>query len=106
MGRLPDWPDRLGAYIATHAHMRFAWGNYAHDCCSFAFGAATAITGRDLMDGLPTYASAEEADLLLAKPIEAWLDELLPRVEPAMAQRGDIAVADVREETAALIVEG
>ena len=42
--RLPDWPERLAAYLADQRPHRFAWGT--HDCARFAAGAVHAITGQ------------------------------------------------------------
>lgn len=43
--RLPDWEERLYAFIAGVRDRPFAWG--AHDCILFACGAVAAMTGDD-----------------------------------------------------------
>lgn len=40
--RLPDWPERLAAYIEQRRHQPFAWGS--NDCATFAAGALAAMT--------------------------------------------------------------
>lgn len=48
--RLPDWPERLAAFVEQRRHVPFAWG--ANDCATFAADAVLAITGRDPMQRL------------------------------------------------------
>ena len=107
--RFPDWPERLDAYIRSREGKRFAWGRDKQDCCSFAMGAVLAITGVDpmLVAGVPEYQTAEDADLILDDyPIEGTLDGLFEHRLIGMAQRGDVALVIVREEFAAMVVEG
>lgn len=49
--RLPDWPERLAAYIEQRRHVPFAWGD--NDCASFAAGAVAAMTGLTVAEVLP-----------------------------------------------------
>lgn len=106
MQRRADWPERLIAYLSERKRRAFAWGPYAHDCCSFGAGGVAAITGRDVMADVPAYASAEEADALLTKPLGDWLDERFPRRPIGLARRGDIALATLKGQDTVMIVEG
>lgn len=49
--RLPDWPERLYAYIESRRRRPFAWGD--NDCVTFAAGGVVAITGCRLSQVLP-----------------------------------------------------
>lgn len=104
--RRADWPERLIAYLAQRRDRRFKWGPYEHDCCSFGAGGVKALTDVDVMADVPPYASAEQADLLLAKPIADWLDERFPRRPIGMARRGDIALATLDGQDTVMIVLG
>lgn len=108
MQRFPDWPERLVAYVAEREAQRFEWGKDKQDCCSFANGGVIAMTGVDLMADLPDYASAEEADLILATTsLEELMDARLPRREsPAFAQRGDVGLALIKDQPTLVLVEG
>ena len=91
MTRLPDWPERLAAYLAQQRPHRFAWG--VHDCAIFAAGAVSTITGRQ---GLPAqWSSLAEAvrQLRAAGGLPAAVDQVLPRLAvPSLAQRGDVVL--------------
>lgn len=90
--RLPDWPERLAAYIAQQRPHRFAWGT--HDCVGFAAGAVLAITGRQV---LPVqWVDKTEAARLLRRlgGLLAAVSQVLPPLPaPALAQRGDVVLA-------------
>jgi hypothetical protein len=85
----------MSAFIATRRDQPFQWGT--HDCCQFARGAITAITGSDPMPDIEIYATAAAAARILRRhggiehlPIEAGLSEIhLP-----LAQRGDLVSYD------------
>lgn len=67
MQRLPDWPERLAAYVEARRHRPFAWGS--NDCVLFAAGALDAMTGELLvlsllMDG-SIWSNASEAAYVL-----------------------------------------
>lgn len=49
--RVPDWPERLAAYIEQRRHRPFAWGH--NDCGSFVGGALHALTGAPMGAVLP-----------------------------------------------------
>lgn len=105
--RFHDWPERLLAYVAAREVAVFAWGKGAHDCCSFANGGVLAQTGVDLMSDIPDYASADEADLILAAGIEQLVDARLERRRSVgLARRGDLVLADLRGVETLCIVEG
>lgn len=91
MTRLPDWPERLAAYLAEQRPHRFAWGT--HDCVRFAAGAAAAVTGAD---PLPLrWAGPAEAVRLLRQRggLAGAVDGVLQRLpSPALAQRGDVVL--------------
>lgn len=108
MARSPDWPARLCAYIAARQRAPFKWGKRAQDCASFAFGWALEATGIDAMADVPDYASAEEADLLLDDPgFERVLDAHFSRRDGVgLAQRGDLALADINGQLTLTIVLG
>lgn len=107
MRRRPDWPERLIDYIVARESRPFKWGKGEQDCSSFSAGGVLAMTDADIMADVPDYASAEDADLLLAKPLEQWLDERLPRrARASLAQRGDLALANLDGQDTVMIVEG
>lgn len=90
--RLPDWPERLAAYLAEHRPHRFAWG--AHDCVSFAAGAVVAITGGQVLPARWANCAEAARQLRQAGGLAAAVDQVLPRLAaPALAQRGDIVLA-------------
>lgn len=92
--RLPDWPERLAAYLQAARPLAFAWG--AHDCAGFAAGAVHAITGQRVLPAV--WADRAEA----ARVLRA-LGGLVPAVSralpalagPALAQRGDVVLVAV-----------
>lgn len=92
--RLPDWPERLAAYLAQQRPRQFAWG--VNDCAGFAAGAVLAITGRQV---LPVqWASMADAarQLRALGGLQAAVDKVLPRLpSPALAQRGDVVLVSV-----------
>lgn len=93
--RAHDWPERLLAFLASRERMPFRYGKRANDCCSFGASWVLDVTGRDPMEGVPDYTSAEEADIILAEtPLDELLDARFPRYSStSFAQRGDIGLA-------------
>lgn len=89
--RLPDWPERLVAYLHQHRQVAFEWG--PADCVRFAAGAVQATTGREV---LPCqWADKASAVRLLRQHggLPAAVGEVLPALaSPAWAQRGDVAL--------------
>lgn len=87
--RLPDWPERLHAYLQRHAATPFAWGE--HDCARFAAGAVQAITGCDVLPA--TWRDKAQAAAALRKlgGLLPAMDAALPRLpRVGMAWRGDV----------------
>ena len=100
--RLPDWPERLAAYIQDRRERPFRWGS--NDCCSFARGAVLAIGGPDLGIGWAgEYADEDGARAAIqgmGRDLEAAVESAcrdagLVETESRLAQRGDLLV--VRE---------
>lgn len=92
MMRLPDWEERLSAYVASVRRRPFAWGE--HDCILFAAAAAEAVTGEDVAAGYRgKYRDKAGAAAILqaqgAGTLLATVDATLPRRKPALARRGD-----------------
>lgn len=102
--RLPDWQDRLVAYLADrHAVSRFGYDHCADpaqdDCCTFAGGAVLALTGVDAMaEFRGRYRTAAGAARALrrygAGTLPATLDTKFEPIPPAFARRGDLALVD------------
>jgi len=94
--RRSDWPERLADYVASKRETEFEWGT--HDCCRFAAGAVEAMTGVDRMAGY-RYKGEREALRLIAKAgsLGALAHRLLgePLESVALAQRGDVVLADL-----------
>lgn len=88
---LPDWENRLGATIAKWRPRPFRWDR---DCARWVAACVIAQTGQDpIRDLRGQYRTKRDALKLLAKgALIERLDGLFPRVHPAMAQRGDIAL--------------
>jgi hypothetical protein len=87
--RLPDWPERLYAYLQQHASTPFAWGS--NDCVRFAAGAVRAITGNDVLP--TTWRDRAQAAVVLRSlgGLVPAVDTVLPRLQSAaLAQRGDV----------------
>lgn len=95
--RLPDWEDRLSAYLGSTLSLPFAWGQ--HDCLLFAGGAVEAVTGIDLTaQHRGRYASRNAARRHLwamgHRGVRACISAVLQPCVPAQARRGDILMAD------------
>lgn len=94
MGKLPDWQDRLAAYLEDCQGRRFAYGS--HDCALFAAGAVEAMTGVDLAEGWRgRYRGPASARRALggspAEGLMATVDAALgPRRAPGEALAGDV----------------
>lgn len=97
MTRLPDWEERLAEYLAGVLHAPHVYGD--HDCALHGAKAVFAQTGVDHAAPFRgRYTTARGAALALRKfgagSLEATLDAHLPTVPPALAQRGDLVMAD------------
>ena len=95
--RLPDWEERLGAYLMEVRERAHAFGS--HDCALHGARAVEAITGAD--HGAPfrgRYTTALGAKRALkrfgAGSIEATFDAHLASIPPSFAGRGDLVMAD------------
>lgn len=87
--RLPDWPERLAAYLQASAGQRFAWGS--HDCVRFAAGAVLAVTGRDLLPAQWHDRRSAARLLRTLGGLPAAVGAVLPALAgPQLAQRGDV----------------
>lgn len=89
--RVADWENRLAETIALWSGRPFKW---SRDCGRWAAACVIATTGVDPIDDLRSeYRTKREALKVLAKkPMVERLDDLFPRVHPAFAMRGDIAL--------------
>lgn len=95
--RLPDWEDRLSAYLTRPGAARFVWG--ANDCALFGSGAGAAMTGHDgLAKFRGRYRSRQGAARVLREIGEGTLiltmDAAYESRDPAFAQRGDLVMAE------------
>jgi hypothetical protein len=96
MYRKPDWEARLAAYLDPLRLRAFAWGR--HDCCTFAAGAVQAMTDVDPMPEFrgrysTAIGSARALRRFGAGDLTTTLDSKFERVEPSLAQRGDIVMS-------------
>lgn len=106
--RLDDWPDRLMAAIAAAGERPFQWGG--NDCLRFALGCASAITGRDELDGVPVYNDEKSARRALKRLGFASLSEALAsrfaELPPALARRGDLGIVRLGDWDACAVCAG
>ncbi|HEY8604732.1 DUF6950 family protein [Tsuneonella suprasediminis] len=101
--RLPNWENRLNETIAQWRDVKFRWDR---DCARWAAACIIAVTGDDpIADLRGRYSTKRQAFALLAeKSMEEWVDERLPRIHPAFAQRGDIAL--VQDSCLGVVIGG
>jgi len=109
MRRLPDWNQRLAAYVAECGRRPFEPG--AHDCALFAAGAVEAMTGEDpAAEFRGRYASlAEGLRALREAGIEdhvAAAAAALPEIAVRDARPGDLAAVRTPEGLALGVVQG
>lgn len=103
--RQGNWSQAFSEFLRARADLPFAWGG--NDCCSFAAAGIEAMTGADLMRGVPDYSNAAEAARILMRPLEDWLDERLNRMSaPAFAQRGDVGLIVIDGRRSLALFEG
>lgn len=98
MTRLPEWSQRLRAYMAATVGRPFAWGT--HDCLMFAAGAVEAQTGVDpAARWRGKYRSQRGAEALLKRlghaDALAAVASHLPEIPQAWAHVGDLASVEV-----------
>lgn len=106
--RYENWPILLNDYVLSCAKKPFVWGE--HDCCMFAAGAVSQMTGVDYAAAFRgLYSTREEAEQILAERggLENIVSELLgPPIELPFAQRGDVVIREEDEGFALGIVLG
>lgn len=110
--RLDDWPERLSEVLEASRSRAFRLGE--HDCCLHVADCIAAVTGRDLAaDWRGRYATeAEGLALAAVKRLTALADRFFAPVPPALAWRGDVALAPVgvpvrgRRTPMLLVVDG
>ncbi len=91
-----DWATRLCNTIKAATERPFSWGEF--DCCLFAADCCIAVCGVDPAEKYrgkyKTERGAKGALVRNHGSLEAAFDAYFERVEPAMAQRGDVALTD------------
>ena len=95
MKRFPDWYKRLQDYLAAHRSDTFAYGQF--DCCSFAAGAAEAITGEHVFQPFSNYSTERGAFEVIAE--HGGLIRIMRRVfgkPERYGHQGDIAALRVQ----------
>lgn len=103
--RLPDWHDRLAAFIHARLMMPFAWG--ANDCVMFAGAAVHAETAwHPFATYQGQYSTPTGAYRILARGggLAPMVSELLgPPIAPRLVRDGDVGlVLDGGQELLAL----
>lgn len=94
MKRLPDWPERLEAFLEQSNQIEFDWAS--NNCILFAANAVLAITGEDLAKDYRGAKTKTESLRLLQAYCGGGVREAVtkalgePLVSPLLAQRGDI----------------
>ena len=87
------WPSLLNDYLEAVSERPFSWGE--HDCATFVFGAAEAMTG---LDHSKTWRGKYKTKAGALKQIKKhgvenlgeWLDKFYGRQPISFSQRGDI----------------
>jgi hypothetical protein len=95
LARMPDWPERMQAAIASARHEPFQWGR--HDCALFAANVVAALTGTDLAHKFrDQYADRDGAERILDQ--HGGLYEIAsaalgpPRTIKCYTARGDVVL--------------
>ena len=91
------WPSRLNEYLEAARERPFSWGG--HDCATFVFDAAEAMTGEDhTVTWRGKYKTPAGALKQIKKHgvenLGEWLDKFYSRQPVAFAQRGDVVCVD------------
>lgn len=108
--RLQDWPERLAALVEARREVPFAWGS--HDCALFMADAVAAVTGEDPAAAFRGYTTEAEAEEILgAEGLEGVVARALAEFgcgdcPPALAQRGDVALALLGNQPTMVVVLG
>jgi hypothetical protein len=95
--RLPDWEERLHAYLASLEGAAFAWGRL--DCALFVAGAVETQTGHDFAAPFRgRYQTARGSVRALRKfgagTLAATISAALGETPVGYARRGDVVMAD------------
>lgn len=95
--RLPDWRNRLDAYLDEKTREPFEYGT--NDCALFVAGAVNAMTGFDPAEGFRGryHTSAQAQRSLLSHGYEKVTEmarQFFREIHPSRAQIGDLAVAE------------
>jgi hypothetical protein len=92
--KLPDWRERLIAFLSQNRLREFQIGTW--DCVIWTAGAVEAMTGVDHLRGYRGYRSIADGHRRLRDKgyadHVAFVAATFPEVEPAFAQPGDVAV--------------
>lgn len=100
--------DALVAFLDQNLRTPFAWGEF--DCVIFAARAVEALTGVDRLADATSrkWRTARGAARALAAAggLEAAVDGVLPKISPAFAHRGDVALVEVEGRASLCIFEG
>ena len=108
--RLQDWPERLAALVEARRETPFAWGS--NDCGLFMADAVMAVTGEDPAAALRGYSTEEGAEAVLGEDgLEGTVARALSAIgcgdcPPALAQRGDVALALLGNQPTMTVVLG
>lgn len=94
--RRVNWHQYLAQTLQAAMTRPFSWGE--HDCCLFAADCVQAMTGTDpaaeFRGTYRTAVGAKKAILARAVSLTALIDEVLPRVDARLVQRGDVVLFD------------
>jgi len=91
--RRADWQLQLSAFVQERSDRPFDWGS--NDCCTFAAGAVEALTGRNPMAGIESYATEFGALRMVEEGggLHALATSLLgASVSPLLAAVGDVVL--------------
>ena len=110
--KLPDWEQRLHAFIDGRKTSPFAWGS--NDCCLWAADAVLAMTGIDIADKFRGKYDSEascmamlkslgysDIETMIRKELTSW--QLTP-VQPTFAHRGDLVMSMQANQPALCVV--
>lgn len=104
--RLPNWRQRLAAFVAANRIRPFDWGSA--DCCLSAADAVLAFTGHDYAAPLRGYRSRFGAARALLRAghrsVASYLDSILPRTSRPRA--GDFVAIPMAPLDAVGIADG
>ena len=104
--RVPDWPERLVAFIEARRFMPFAWGQ--NDCALFAADGILDFTGVDIAKSFRGYTTERRAARILARAggMEVIAGDLFPEKAVGLAGRGDVIIATLEGRDTFGLVSG